>query len=218
MLTAKNPRIVIDKRENELFESELAKLGAEIEWKQLDLGDFVCSEKTVVERKTRADFEASIIDRRLFLQLKNLKENYQNAIVIVEGEEPIERINRNALLGAYAAIITDFGAGLFFTRDLNATAELIFSIAKHEQFGNKEASIFPKRKAFTIAQSQEAMMEMLPMVGPKMAKKLLKHFGSIKEIANASEKELLEIDGLGDKKAKMIRKIIEIEYSEDEQQ
>lgn len=210
-----SPHIVIDKREDASFEKALSSLGAKVEWKQLELGDFLCSDKTVVERKTRADFERSIIDRRLFNQLKNLGEAYPNVILIVEGEETYGSVSRNALLGAYASVITDFGAGMFFTRNISSTAELLFAIAKHEQFGNKEISMFAKRKTFTIAQTQESVIEMLPMVGPKMAKKLLLHFGSIEGIARATEKELLDVDGLGEKKAKVIRKIIEAEYKID---
>lgn len=210
------PHVVVDKREDSAFEKAISSFGAKVEWKQLELGDFLCSNKTVVERKTRADFERSIIDRRLFNQLKNLGESYSNVILIVEGEETYGSVSRNALLGAYASVITDFGAGIFFTRNVQSTAELIVAIAKHEQFGNKEISMFAKRKAFTIAQTQESVIEMLPMVGPKMAKKLLSHFGSIEAIARATEKELLEVEGLGEKKAKVIRKIIESEYHQNE--
>ncbi len=214
-MKAPNPNVIIDNREDASLEKALISLGAKVEWKQLELGDFLCSDKTVIERKTRADFERSIIDRRLFNQLKNLGEAYPNVILIVEGEETYGSVSRNALLGAYASVITDFGAGMFFTRNIQSTAELIFAIAKHEQFGNKEISMFAKRKTFTIAQTQESVIEMLPMVGPKMAKKLLVHFGSIEAIARATEKELLDVDGLGDKKAKVIRRIIESEYRQE---
>ncbi len=214
-MEAPNPNVIIDNREDASLEKALISLGAKVEWKQLELGDFLCSDKTVIERKTRADFERSIIDRRLFNQLKNLGEAYPNVILIVEGEETYGSVSRNALLGAYASVITDFGAGMFFTRNIQSTAELIFAIAKHEQFGNKEISMFAKRKTFTIAQTQESVIEMLPMVGPKMAKKLLVHFGSIEAIARATEKELLDVDGLGDKKAKVIRRIIESEYRQE---
>jgi Fanconi anemia group M protein len=207
--------IVIDKRESELFGDALSALGANVEWKQLDLGDFLCSDRTVVERKASHDFEASIVDRRLFNQLRNMKEHYPNAIVIVEGKEPAGMVSRPALLGAYASMVTDFGAGVFFTKDMNETAELVFAIAKHEQYGVKEISMFAKRKALTLSQSQEAIVEMFPMVGPKMAKKLLLHFGDLENLMTASKEELMEVEGLGEKKAKVIRKTIENEYSED---
>lgn len=213
-----SPQIIIDKRENPFFEEELVQLGARVNWKQLELGDFLCSDKTVVERKTRADFEASIIDRRLFNQLKQLKENYTNVILVVEGEESAERVSRQALLGAYASIVTDFGVGVFFTRNQKATSELLFAIAKHEQFGNKNISLFAKRKTFTISQTQESVVEMLPLVGPKMAKKLLLHFGNIENIATASEEELMKVEGLGEKKAKLIKRTIEHHYGSEEQE
>ena len=206
-------KIIIDQRESELFDGEFKKRDAVVDRQTLKIGDFLCSERLVIERKTRDDFEASIIDGRLFSQLGNLIENYARVVVVVEGEITSGRINRAALLGAYGSIIADYGATLFFTRDEYSTAELVFALAKHEQFGQKKPiRIFAKMKTFTIAQTQRAIIETFPMIGPKYAKALLEHFGSIENIANASEKELAEVGGIGEKRAKILKKIFAAEY------
>ncbi|MBU0586581.1 RNA helicase, partial [Candidatus Micrarchaeota archaeon] len=102
-------KVIIDKRER-LFPSLFLELGAEVEEKMLELGDFLCSEKTVIERKTRMDFESSVLDQRLFNQLQNLKENFENIILIVEGERSEDGpLSRAALMGAYASVITTYG-------------------------------------------------------------------------------------------------------------
>jgi ERCC4-type nuclease len=44
------------------------------------------------------------------------------------------------------------------------------------------------------------------------AKILLKHFGSVKELVNASEKELFEVQAIGKIRAKFLKEFFEREY------
>lgn len=213
--------IIADQRECNEFDGLLKNAGATVERRQLEVGDFVCSERCIVERKTREDFEASIVDGRLFTQMPNLVANYARVIIIVEGErndgDEHERLSKEALLGAYVSVITDFGAALFFTRSMEKTAELIYAIAKHEQRIRKQAMrLSAKRKTHTISQNQRAIIEMLPMIGPKGAKQLLEHFGNVQNIINASETELAEVEGIGEKRAKTIHRIINGQYETEE--
>ncbi|MBS3068554.1 hypothetical protein J4450_07650 [Candidatus Micrarchaeota archaeon] len=210
-------KIIIDHRESENFDEMFKQAGAVAERTQLEIGDFICSARCIIERKTRDDFEASIIDGRLFTQLFNLVSNYERVIIIVEGESNAERLRKESLLGAYATIITDFGAALFFTRNMEKTAEMIYAIAKHEQLAKKQPlRIYAKRKTLTISQNQRAIIEMFPMIGPKKAKQLLEHFGNIENIVKASERELKEVEGMGEKRAKVIRRIVEEKYNKEE--
>jgi len=209
--------IVIDQRESKEFDVALTGFGATIERKQLELGDFLCSERLVIERKTRSDFEQSIIDGRLFNQLHNLVASYLRVVVLVEGESTEGRISKEALLGAYAALVSDFGATIFFTRNSEKTAELVFALAKHEQVAKKTPMrVFAKRKTLTISSNQRAIVEMLPMVGPKLAKALLNHFKNVENVMIASEEELKKVAGMGEKRGKAIRSIIIGEYDEEE--
>lgn len=210
-------KIVIDDREDPSFKEILESLGADAEIRRLEIGDFVCSQETAIERKSRRDFESSIIDKRLFLQLNNLKENYKNVIIIIEGETSESIISREALMGAYASLITDFQVGVFFTRNQESTSELVYSIAKHEQLARKiPFSIVSKRKTYNLSQTQRSIVESFPMVGPKLAKSLLEEFHSLEAFVNASEEELLKVEKIGEKKVKVIRKTIENEYKSEE--
>ena len=212
-------KIIVDHRESSQFDDYLEEMGAVVKRQVLDIGDFVCSSKLVVERKTRADFESSIIDGRLFTQLHQLSSNYPAVVLIVEGmkKDAPERIRREAILGTYATIMADFGVSLIFTKDMKSTAELLFAIGKHEQIARKHPlRIFAKRKTFTPSQTQRSIIEMLPTVGPKLAQALLNHFGTVDKVINASERELLEVPGLGKKRAKIIRSLIIYKYDQDE--
>ncbi|MFH1785898.1 MAG: ERCC4 domain-containing protein [Candidatus Micrarchaeota archaeon] len=208
-------RIAIDHREDQLFDEIFEKYGAEVDRRVLEVGDFLCSSRLVVERKTRSDFESSVIDGRLFTQLPNLVKNYERVVVIVEGTMDDARISRSALIGAYSAIMADFGASLIFTRDKQGTADLVFNIAKHEQIAKKTPMrIYAKKHALTPSQGARAIVEMLPSIGPKLSKSLLKHFGTVEDLLKASEKDIAFV--VGKKRAKMIKDIISYVYIEDE--
>ena len=210
-------KIIVDVRESVLFDELFDEYGAVVKRQQLQVGDFLCSENLVVERKTRDDFESSIIDGRLFRQLENLLHNFKRPVLVVEGESDSERIRREALLGAYTTVISDYGVPIFFTRDKEGTAELVFSFAKHEQFSKRQPMrLAAKRKTLTASQQQRSVIEMLPMIGPKIAKNLLNQFGTIQNIMNASEKELQATPGVGKKMAKLIRALVIYEYKDNE--
>jgi len=212
-------KIIIDQRESGFFDEYFTGHGALVKRQMLELGDFVCSSKLVIERKTRADFESSIIDGRLFSQLRGLTANYPAVVLVVEGtrKDAPERLRKEAVLGAYATAVSDFGVSLIFTKDAESTAELVFSFAKHEQFARKHPlRIFAKRKTLTPSQTQRSVVEMLPTVGPKLARQLLLHFGSVEKIAHASEKELEQVPGLGKKRARIIKSLLVYGYDEEE--
>ena len=86
--------VIADYREKEVI-GHLKNLGASVNEMSLKVGDFACSSNgIVIERKTHSDFVSSIIDGRIFEQLKYLKENYEKPVVIVEGFSDRE-INEN---------------------------------------------------------------------------------------------------------------------------
>lgn len=192
----------------------LEACGAEVEIRQLELADYQVSDRLAVERKTRSDFESSIFDGRLFSQLRDLAAAFERVVVIVEGSPDSEsRLSRAALLGAYSSVISDFGCALFFTRSPSATAEMVYALAKHEQLAKKqELSVYAKRKAITLADQQRAIVEALPSVGPKMARALLEYFQTVENVMSAPESELLEVDKMGEKKAKQLRGVLSKRY------
>ena len=203
-------RIVIDMRESAEYDKLLIAAGCVCERQTLSVGDFVLSERLVAERKSRTDFENSIIDGRLFEQAVRLTGTYERVIIVVEGDSHSERINRAALLGAYSALVSDLGISLFFTKHAAGTAELLAAMAKHEQVAKKTPlRVMAKPKTFSVEQYQRAIIEVLPGVGPQMAKTLLTHFGNPANVLSASEKALVEVRGMGDKRAKLIRRMLD---------
>jgi Fanconi anemia group M protein len=203
--------IFIDYREKETLVFEhLKSTDALIKTANLDIGDYVVSQRVAIERKNASDFIKSIIDGRIFQQAKKLKENYEKPIIIVEGMYFNRNISRNALKATIATLILDFGIPIIQTMNEKDTADTIYWLAKREQT-EKKASIAIKRKSKKpkeITELQKYVLCSLPYISDVLATRLLKKFGSLKAVFNASQSQLQKVEGIGKKKAKVIFDVI----------
>ncbi|MFQ6010237.1 MAG: ERCC4 domain-containing protein [Candidatus Aenigmatarchaeota archaeon] len=206
--------IFADTRE---FSSEvvifLARHDCTVKQKMLHVADYLVSDRVAIERKTAADFVSSVIDQRLFSQVKRLKENFEKPVLIVEGDNIYERLNPNAVRGTIASLVLDFNIPIIWTRDPGETAGMIFWLAKREQIDEKrEVAIRGEKKAMSVPKQQEFIVAGLPGVSNKRARALLKHFKTPSAVFSAEEKELVKVEGIGKKTAKNIRKLLETKY------
>lgn len=197
----------------------LSNLGAIVKVKQLETGDYILSDDIAVERKTVADFLQSMVDGRLFQQIARMSSNYKAPMILLEGSPQelytLRNIHRNAIIGALTSIATNYRMPVLFTANAEETAEFLFVTAKREQLGkDKDIRLRTGRKGLTLADQQQFIVESFPMVGPNMARALLKKFGSIKNIVNARSPVWQEIENLGPKKAKQIRKVLVAKWEE----
>ncbi|ADT83993.1 DEAD/DEAH box helicase [Thermococcus barophilus] len=211
--------IYVDSRElKSQVPKYLKELGAHIEVKTLDVGDYIVSEDVAVERKSANDFIQSIIDGRLFDQVKRLTEAYARPVIIIEGQlYGIRNVHPNAIRGALAAVTIDWGVPILFSTDAKETAQFIYLIAKREQEERKkEVAVRSEKKALTLADRQRLIVEGLPYVSATLAKRLLRHFGSVERVFTAKENELMEVEGIGEKIAREIRRVITAPYLEEE--
>jgi len=195
---------------------ELSDLGVKIELTKLDVADYLLSERVAVEYKTVKDFVDSIVDGRLLSQLASLRK-YERPIVVIEGEEDIysqRKIHPNAIRGAIATILVSYGIPVIQTRNSKETTGLFLIIARRESDPSKKDATFHTFKPLTDKELQEYIISSFPGVGSVLAKPLLKKFSSIKNIINADEDELKQVELIGEKKAKRIKEISEKNYNE----
>ena len=193
---------------------ELIDLGISVKTEQLTSADYLVSGKVGVELKKVPDFVASIIDGRLLLQARELKQNFEKAVLIIEGEEDIyaiRKVHANAIRGMLASLVLDFGIPVLYTKDPKDTAALLAVMAKREQDKNREFS-YHAAKPRSIKEQQEFIVSSLPGMGVQTSRLLLENFKSIKSLVNASEKELISIKGIGEKTVKSLLEIFELEY------
>lgn len=198
--------IVADYREREVSDI-LRNLDALVNPMNLSMGDFICSERVAVERKTHSDFIASIIDGRLFDQSKNLLENFEKVVIIVEGSSD-RQVNENAYRAALAKVLTD-GVSIVSTKSPMETAKTIYWIANKEQSDKNSSPIFKTgKKPEDEKKLKQEIIASLPGVSKVLSQRLLENFGTIEKVFSASEEELLLIKGLRKSTAKKIKRVL----------
>lgn len=209
------PVVYADSREgNSKVIRHLTEMEIDVKVRSMAVGDYQVSDDVVIERKTAKDFVDSIIDKRLFKQARELSEEFKRPLLILEGDDIYNgMLNPNAVRGTLASIAIDFGISIIPTRNSQDTAAMIKRIAVREQNGEKtHIQIRTDKKPVSLWEQQLFIVESLPNIGPVNAKNLLQHFGSVEKVITASETELQEVEGIGKKTAKNIRKVVESKY------
>ncbi|AUV83684.1 Hef nuclease [Salinigranum rubrum] len=215
--------LVVDQRE---LDSTIARdlstrEGIRTRLETLAVGDYVCSDRVVVERKTVSDFLDTLTgkDRSLFGQARDMSRHYARPVVIIEGDGLYEErnIHPSAIRGAIASLAVDFGVSVLHTRDETDTTELLATLASREQTErDRTVSVHGEKAAKTLDEQQEYVVGAIADVGPVTAQSLLAHFGSVEAVMTASEEELQEVRGVGAKTAERIREVIGSDYAYDE--
>jgi Fanconi anemia group M protein len=214
--TPQKVKIIADHREMPSgVVHELLQLGMEVEARQLDVGDFILSDRVGVERKSVGDFLQSIVDKRLLSQAKQLSETFERPVLVLEGEGLYSRraIHPNAIRGALAALAVDFGVSIIPTQDEKETAAVLAIIARREQTERaREVAIRGEAKGLTLPEQQRFIVEGLPGVSAVLAERLLMHFKTPERVMSASEEELQKVPGIGKVKAKEIKRVLSSLY------
>ncbi|MFO7926361.1 DEAD/DEAH box helicase [Natronomonas sp.] len=212
--------IVADQRE---LDSHIARdlstrEGIETRLETLEVGDYVLSDRVVVERKEVDDFLDTLVggDRSLFEQVGAAARYYARPVVIIEGDRLYEtrNVHPNAIRGALASLAVDFGASVMRTDDADDTANLLEVIARREQeTDDRSVSVHGEKGGKTLVEQQEYVVGSVAEVGPVTARALLEHFGSVEAVMGASGDDLLDVDGIGEITADRIRTVTKSEYA-----
>jgi len=172
--------IIVDTREfHSPVVKELARMDIKVNSQVLDVGDYVLSDRLCVERKEAEDFLRSLLDGRLFIQVKHLNEEYTRPVMIIEGEDLFERhrIQESAIMGALGSLLADFRIPIISTKDAQETARLIAAMLKGEYTEGRRPGIRGKKGPMSLRERQRFIVEGLPNVSAMLAKRLLDHFG-----------------------------------------
>jgi DNA excision repair protein ERCC-4 len=174
----------------------LAAAGLDVAPAQLPAGDYVVSDRLVVERKTGADLAASIKDRRLFEQVERLRAAYDAVVLLVEGE-PIH-ISSASWKGALGRVMAS-GVAVLQTHDAEDSAAWLLRLHRLEGKGPTEARGRPRirRPTDDLEAVAEDVLACLPGISTVIARRLLAHFGSLTAVFAAGEVELRRVHGIG---------------------
>ncbi len=213
--------IFVDHRESSSgVANHLTEYDADVVFRQLETADYVSSDRVAVERKRVQDFLQSIVDQRIFNQLRDLTEAYERPILIIEGNPELlftERgIHPNTIRGVLSSIAVDYRVPVIWTLNSRETAAQVFWLAYREQVKDKrEVSIRTNHKICSVPKQQEFIVAGLPHVNTKLSRRLLNEFGSVRNVFCCTEEMLRKVEGLGEKKAKMIFDILNCQYCND---
>ncbi|MBI4173937.1 MAG: hypothetical protein HY519_04420 [Candidatus Aenigmarchaeota archaeon] len=212
------PIIFVDNRELPSgVVKHLANFDVQVTPQQLEVADYIASERVAIERKTVADFLQSMTDQRLFSQMANLCSSYERSVLMIEGNPEMlfleNGMHENAVRGALASIAIDHKVPIMWTRNTQETAGMIYWIAYREQvLDKKEMAIRSGKKPETLPEMQEYLIAGMPSVSTKLSRNLLGHFKTPKNVFNATPEELQKVELIGKKKAKRIWEILNSEY------
>ncbi|MEM0485372.1 MAG: ERCC4 domain-containing protein [Thermoplasmata archaeon] len=214
--------IVVDDREKEsVVVRQLQKMGVELSFQHLEIGDYILGD-VVIERKEVNDYVSSLIDGRLQKQLYHLSYHYPYSILIVEGyvEEVLlhRKIHRSAYLSSLASAIYKRApegqmgvvSVLTFPTPFD-TSLFLYHLHKKIEEGGVRLPVIVKKKGSLMKERVVNIVCSLPGISEVKAKRLLQKFKSVHRIVNASVKELMEVDGIGEKTAKEIYEVVRYE-------
>lgn len=207
---ADQAKIIYDHREEaSQIPAKLTLLEIETESSQLTVGDYIISEEIIVERKSGKDLAQSIIDGRLFNQAKRLLETYSKPVLIVEGTIPL---NKNASTGALVSVFRK-GVSIWNVKNSDETVDVLTRLVLAEVKTGSRPIIKgkPKKKNDPEAAAIH-LLATIPGISADKADRLLKEFGSIKEISRLESGQIQSLEGIGPKTAEAIRDILNFNF------
>ena len=224
-------KLVIDNRETKLIEL-FDKNNISIIKKNLEIGDILIinEEKPIIiiERKTLSDLSASIKDGRYKEQKIRLIHNYKNCkkIYLIENTGNFDLSNSILLSTKINGILRD-SIYILESSSINNTYEILMKIMKNIPkyldilLGNENndesyvSCIQINKKANLNKENIEILqLSVIPGISKNIAKIILNHFGSIREIYKLLDTKnknevILEISELKNGKRKLGKKLSE---------
>jgi len=188
---------------------ELHRRGLPFQARQLAVGDFLVGPRVGVERKTTEDFLGSLVEGKLFGQVRALAAAFPRPLLVLEGTDlfTLRQIDSEAIYGALSTIACDFGLPVLSTANERETAAVLTALLAREtrrKEGGKAVPVRTARPGLGPSERQRFMVEGLPGVSGALAERLLDHFGSVGAIFKADEEGLREVAGIGPGKARAI--------------
>ena len=185
---------------------ELATLGVSIEFRALEVGDYLVGAGVGAERKTVRDLHRSIGDRRLWRQVASLRTDLIRSYLVVEGNDlDVGSISRPGIRSALLAV-SNLGVVVVRSRTPADTALWLSRMAiRHQRTKPTPVSrSIPHGRPPTPTN----VLASLPSMSVEIAERLLEHFGSIAAIGSATSDDLQGVAGVGPRRAEVLLEIL----------
>lgn len=217
--------IFIDSRETRCDVPKLVEnLGIPTSQVELEVGDYAVT-GVCVERKSSEDYLASLTSGHLSDQLYAMSYNYPLSYLVVEGNmsaalqaRGISRdIYISSLIGASYRKAPSGERGQIVTVNLDTPFDTALFLKKLHDKTLDHGPRLPGTKVKPTATNEMlvAIVSMISGVGQKKAEKLIKRFGNVRAIANATIAELQTVEGVGPKIANQVHTCLNAMYKEE---
>ena len=201
------------------------------ERKELKVGDYFCGEISIegtyvgipVERKEIGDYLRSMNDGRRDEQLYNMSYGFPLSYIVLIGSPSRALRGTKMTLNAYISSLVgsslkrspDGIGGQVVTVNLESDTEFVLFL-KYLDDKVKEGSFarvpVMQKRTWKPEELLIYVVSSLPGIGAKTANNLLTHFGSVRGVMNASKEQLMEVDGVGPKKAEESHSVLTMTY------
>jgi len=217
----------VDSREPKAEQAILDEAGIEYEIQALETGDYsIINEngaEICMERKEMKDLISSLFSGRLDNQMRRLADK-DHPILLITGSfseytEAVKKshgktfFTKDQLIGKVASIAVSYGIQIvWFTKwddnrvhsdGLKLAVKMIKKIAEGKYLKPKPPSV--KRNT----NKQRELVRTLFNISPELADALIKKFGTIRTIINATDEDLLYVKGMGKTRLERARAILD---------
>ncbi|MHA1368256.1 MAG: ERCC4 domain-containing protein [Promethearchaeota archaeon] len=205
--------ILLDDREPEEIRKSFDRHKIKYEVQRLEIGDVIDLDRSIcIERKECGDFISSIVDGRLQRQVINMDRNFKKCMIGIVGNlkhtwKKLVAMNKYkfikwaAVKSAIASVMARSNVSIFMVSGTDDFTYVVKKIFEKIDKGTYE----PVPKVHRIKNDEVLSMVMsLPRIGQKNGKLLLKQFGNVYNIINASVEELMQVPNIGKQTASLI--------------
>jgi Fanconi anemia group M protein len=193
-----------------LLDAVRRSAGFEVQMARLAAGDYLIDNEVLIERKSVADFAASLIDGRLLPQVARLAHSRYRSLLLIEGPPPasIPDVHPHSLEGALVSIAVMWRLPVLHSSDSEQSARMLLFLADQVRGPQQRVLRRFDRKPKRLASRRLFLLQGLPGIGPALAHRLLCYFGSIERIVTVDAATLAEVRGIGARKAARIRELV----------
>lgn len=196
--------------------ASLSSAGFSLKETELEAADIAVSRTVAVAVRSVHEFIDEMSDGSIMSFLAKMKHAYLHPILIVQGraEGQGEETGNAAIYDALSALLSEFHMPILSTSGPTETASAIASLYRQEEA--KHAGRGRNVQTTLDATSRQLLLvQGLPNVSATLAQRLLERFGSVKGIAEADVKQLMEVEGIGRVIAEGIHTVLRRKFGEE---
>lgn len=217
--------IYVDTHEPEGIFKKLQELGADVVRRTLDAGDYyIPAEKysLLIERKTVNDYINSVFDTRLWGELEKIKSAETNndskliPMLLIEGDWHFilkygKKQDKSAVGSVYASIlstIASWGFQVVSSPALSWTPYVLLSFTKWLGRPRRAEPPVYKPRAVSLDEMSIRVLSSFPHISVERAKRILKHYGTLKDALDNVGYWKYSIEGIGDKIVSDVKSVL----------